>query len=55
MKNSEKNYNKIIYILSIIIPVAVSLLFTIKLKDFGIDMDGTAEVEFTIEAYQIKK
>jgi putative membrane protein len=39
MKNTEKNYNKIIYIISIIIPVAVALLFTIKLKDFGIDIE----------------
>jgi len=29
--------------------------FNVTCKDFGIDMDGTAEVEFTIEAYQIKK
>ena len=29
--------------------------FNVTCKDFGIDMDGTAEVEFTIEASQIKK
>lgn len=40
MKNKmEKNYNKWIWALSIIIPVAVALLFTIKLKDFGIDIE----------------
>ena len=29
--------------------------FNVVCKDYGIDMDGTAEVEFTIEAAQIKK
>ncbi len=29
--------------------------FNVVCKDYGIDMDGTAEVEFTIEASQIKK
>jgi putative membrane protein len=37
--NKEKNYNKWIWALSIVIPVAVALLFTIKLKDFGIDIE----------------
>jgi putative membrane protein len=35
----EKNYNKLIWIVSIVIPVAVALLFTIKLKDFGIAVE----------------
>lgn len=33
----EKKYNKWIIFLSILIPVAVALLFVIKLKDLGID------------------
>lgn len=37
--NIEKNYNKWIWALSIVIPVAVALLFTIKLKNFGIDIE----------------
>jgi putative membrane protein len=40
MKNKMgKNYNILIWFLSIIIPVAVALLFTIKLKDFGIEVE----------------
>ncbi|GLB51021.1 hypothetical protein NBRC110019_00600 [Neptunitalea chrysea] len=34
----EKKYNKLIIALSIIIPVAVAILFTIKLSDFGLDV-----------------
>ncbi len=34
----EKKYSKWIIILSIFIPIAVALLFVIKLKDFGIDV-----------------
>ncbi|WP_340200382.1 DUF420 domain-containing protein [Ascidiimonas sp. W6] len=33
-----KKYNKWIVILSIVIPVAVAILFRIKLKDFGFDV-----------------
>lgn len=33
----ERKYNKWIIILSILIPVAVALLFVVKLKDLGID------------------
>lgn len=33
----EKKYNKWIIFLSILIPIAVALLFVIKLKDLGID------------------
>ena len=35
----EKNYNKLIWIVSVLIPVAVAILFTIKLKDFGINVE----------------
>lgn len=39
MKNStEKNYNKYIILLSVAIPLAVIGLFTIRLKDFGIQV-----------------
>lgn len=37
--NKEKNYNKWVWALSIVIPVAVALLFKVKLKDFGIDIE----------------
>lgn len=37
--NIEKKYNKYIVILSIAIPVVVALLFGIKLKDFGIQVE----------------
>jgi putative membrane protein len=35
-KSIEQKYNKWIVILSILIPVAVAILFKVKLKDFGI-------------------
>lgn len=38
MNPIEKKYNPFIIILSIVIPVAVAVLFTIKLSDFGIDV-----------------
>ncbi|UKT63124.1 DUF420 domain-containing protein [Pedobacter mucosus] len=34
----EKKYNKWIIVLSILIPVAVALLFVVKLKDLGFDV-----------------
>lgn len=34
----EQKYNKWIIILSIVIPVAVAILFKVKLKDFGINV-----------------
>jgi putative membrane protein len=34
----EQKYNKWIIILSIIIPVAVAILFKVKLKDFGVNV-----------------
>ncbi|PTS92104.1 DUF420 domain-containing protein [Flavobacterium sp. HMWF030] len=35
----EKKYNKYIVAVSIVIPVLVGILFAIKLKDFGIDVE----------------
>ncbi len=35
----EKKYSKLIAVVSIIIPVAVAVLFLIKLKDFGINVE----------------
>ena len=35
----EKNYNKLIWFVSVIIPVAVAALFSIKLKDFGFNVE----------------
>ena len=34
----EQKYNKWIVILSVVIPVAVAILFKVKLKDFGFDV-----------------
>lgn len=34
----EQKYNKWIVLLSILIPVAVAILFKVKLKDFGIEV-----------------
>ncbi|OIQ29431.1 MAG: hypothetical protein BM564_06985 [Bacteroidetes bacterium MedPE-SWsnd-G2] len=36
---AEKKYNKWIVILSIVIPVVVAILFGVKLKDFGLDVE----------------
>lgn len=40
MENSslEKKYSSSIIVVSVLIPVAVALLFTVKLKDFGINV-----------------
>ena len=35
----EKKYNRLIIAVSILIPIVVAILFTIKLKDFGIDIE----------------
>ena len=35
----ENKFNKLIIVLSIAIPVAVALLFSVKLKDFGINIE----------------
>jgi len=37
--NAELKYNKWIIILSIIIPLAVAALFTVKLKDLGFNVE----------------
>lgn len=37
--NVERKFNKFIVIVSIVIPVVVAILFTVKLKDFGIDVE----------------
>lgn len=40
MQNAiEKKYNKIIIILSVAIPVVVAILFGVKLKDYGVDIE----------------
>lgn len=36
---TEKKYRNWIIILSVVIPIAVAVLFTIKLKDFGLDVE----------------
>ena len=38
-KNLEKKYSKLIIAVSIIIPLVVALLFSVKLKDFGFDVE----------------
>lgn len=35
---SENKYNSLIVIISIIIPVVVAILFSVKLRDFGVDV-----------------
>ncbi|CAM4062562.1 DUF420 domain-containing protein [Flavobacterium branchiophilum] len=37
-KNVEQKYNKWVILLSVAIPLVVALLFTVKLKDFGIQV-----------------
>ena len=36
---TEKKYRVWIIILSVVIPIAVAILFGIKLKDYGIDVE----------------
>ena len=38
-KSLEQKYNKWIIAVSIIIPVVVAILFSVKLKDFGIQVE----------------
>lgn len=38
-KSLEKKYSKLIIAVSIIIPLVVALLFSVKLKDFGFDVE----------------
>lgn len=39
VQNVEQKYNKWIWILSIVIPLAVAALFGVKLKNFGVDVE----------------
>ena len=39
ISNQEKKYNRIITILSIVIPLAVALLFGVNLKSLGFDVE----------------
>ena len=39
LSNTEKKYQKLIVVLSIVIPLAVAGLFGVKLKDFGFDVE----------------
>lgn len=39
VKSVEKKYNKWIVILSILIPVVVAMLFSVKLSDFGLEVE----------------
>ena len=39
ISNQEKKYNRIIKVLSVIIPLVVALLFGINLKSFGFDVE----------------
>lgn len=65
---TEKKYQKLILALSIIIPLAVAILFGVKLKDYGIDVEplrflppiyatinGLTAVVLVIAVFQIKK
>lgn len=42
--NDAKKYNKLITVVSIVIPVVVALLFGIKLKDFGFDVEPLSQL-----------
>jgi putative membrane protein len=39
ISNMDQKYNKLIVFVSILIPVVVAILFSVKLKDFGIDVE----------------
>lgn len=40
----EKKYNKLITVVSVLIPVVVAVLFGIKLKDFGFDVEPLSQL-----------
>jgi putative membrane protein len=42
--NDAKKYNKLITLVSILIPVVVAVLFGIKLKDFGYDVEPLSQL-----------
>jgi putative membrane protein len=39
ISNVDKKYNTLIVFVSVLIPVVVAILFSVKLKDFGIDVE----------------
>lgn len=39
ISNVDKKYNTLIVFVSVLIPVVVAILFTVKLKDFGVDVE----------------
>ena len=39
ISNMDQKYNKLIVFVSILIPVVVAILFSVKLKDFGFDVE----------------
>lgn len=68
LSETEKKYQKWIVVLSIVIPVAVAVLFGIKLKDFGFDVEpltflppvyatinGLTAIVLVLAVLQIKK
>ena len=68
LSNTEKKYQKLIVILSVVIPLAVAGLFGVKLKDFGFDVEpltflppvyatinGLTAIVLVLAVLQIKK
>ncbi len=68
LSETEKKYQKWIVVLSIVIPLAVAVLFGIKLKDFGFDVEpltflppvyatinGLTAIVLVLAVLQIKK
>ncbi|MFT5891218.1 MAG: putative membrane protein [Dokdonia sp.] len=68
LSNTEKKYQKLIVVLSVVIPLAVAGLFGIKLKDFGFDVEpltflpsiyatinGLTAIVLVLAVLQIKK
>lgn len=39
ISNVDKKYNTLIVFVSVLIPIVVAILFTVKLKDFGVDVE----------------
>jgi putative membrane protein len=68
LSNTEKKYQKLIVVLSVVIPLAVAGLFGVKLKDFGFDVEpltflppvyatinGLTAIVLVLAVLQIKK
>ncbi len=68
LSNTEKKYQILIVILSVVIPLAVAGLFSVKLKDFGFDVEpltflppvyatinGITAIVLVLAVLQIKK